>query len=78
MHAPPGEPDGPETAPVTELDDTLNADGPNSGEVIVTQNLWKTYEMGDQEVNALAASICASATTSTSPSWAPPAPASPP
>ena len=43
----------PETAPVTELDDTLTADGPNSGEVIVTQNLWKTYEMGDQEVNAL-------------------------
>jgi putative ABC transport system ATP-binding protein len=23
------------------------------GEVIVTQNLWKTYEMGDQQVNAL-------------------------
>ena len=43
----------PETAPVTELDDTLTADGPNSGEVIVTQNLWKTYEMGDQQVNAL-------------------------
>jgi putative ABC transport system ATP-binding protein len=48
----------PETAPETELDDTLNADpgtadGPHPGEVIVTQNLWKTYEMGDQQVNAL-------------------------
>jgi putative ABC transport system ATP-binding protein len=26
---------------------------PHSGEVIVTRNLWKTYEMGDQQVNAL-------------------------
>ncbi|HTV08371.1 MAG TPA: ABC transporter ATP-binding protein [Candidatus Aquilonibacter sp.] len=26
---------------------------PHSGEVIVTHNLWKTYEMGDQEVHAL-------------------------
>ena len=26
---------------------------PHSGEVIVTHNLWKTYEMGDQQVNAL-------------------------
>ena len=30
-----------------------NADGPRSGEVIVTNNLWKTYEMGDQQVHAL-------------------------
>ena len=30
-----------------------NADGPHSGDVIVTDNLWKTYEMGDQEVHAL-------------------------
>jgi putative ABC transport system ATP-binding protein len=30
-----------------------NAAGPNDGEVIVTDNLWKTYEMGDQVVNAL-------------------------
>ena len=30
-----------------------NADGPHSGEVIVTNNLWKTYEMGDQQVHAL-------------------------
>ena len=30
-----------------------NASGPNSGDVIVTDNLWKTYEMGDQQVNAL-------------------------
>ena len=26
---------------------------PHSGEVIVTHNLWKTYEMGDQQVHAL-------------------------
>jgi putative ABC transport system ATP-binding protein len=31
----------------------VNADGPHSGEVIVTDNLWKTYEMGDQLVHAL-------------------------
>ena len=38
----------------TDLDPTLvNAEGPHSGEVIVTSNLWKTYEMGDQQVNAL-------------------------
>ena len=30
-----------------------NAGGPDTGEVIVTSNLWKTYEMGDQQVNAL-------------------------
>lgn len=30
-----------------------NADGPHQGDVIVTNNLWKTYEMGDQEVHAL-------------------------
>ncbi len=44
----------PEAAPETEPDPTLiNADGPAEGEVIVTSNLWKTYEMGDQQVNAL-------------------------
>jgi putative ABC transport system ATP-binding protein len=31
----------------------LTADGPHDSEVIVTSNLWKTYEMGDQQVNAL-------------------------
>jgi putative ABC transport system ATP-binding protein len=31
----------------------VNADGPHPGEVIVTDNLWKTYEMGDQQVHAL-------------------------
>jgi putative ABC transport system ATP-binding protein len=31
----------------------VNASGPRPGEVIVTDNLWKTYEMGDQQVNAL-------------------------
>lgn len=30
-----------------------NGDGPHPGDVIVTDNLWKTYEMGDQEVHAL-------------------------
>ena len=30
-----------------------NADGPRPGDVIVTDNLWKTYEMGDQQVHAL-------------------------
>ena len=28
-------------------------DGPQPGDVIVTNNLWKTYEMGDQQVHAL-------------------------
>src|SRR5271170_7539897 len=38
----------------TELDPNLtNAEGPNAGDVIVTSNLWKTYEMGDQQVHAL-------------------------
>src|ERR1700738_4927589 len=32
---------------------TSNASGPRDGDVIVTDNLWKTYEMGDQQVNAL-------------------------
>ena len=31
----------------------VNADGPRPGDVIVTDNLWKTYEMGDQQVHAL-------------------------
>ena len=40
--------------PAAELDPTLiNADGPTRGEVIVTSNLWKTYQMGDQRVDAL-------------------------
>jgi putative ABC transport system ATP-binding protein len=30
-----------------------NSAGPRPGDVIVTDNLWKTYEMGDQEVHAL-------------------------
>jgi len=40
---------------ITPFEDRIgaNADGPHSGEVIVTNNLWKTYEMGDQEVHAL-------------------------
>ncbi len=30
-----------------------NADGPHPGDVIVSNNIWKTYEMGDQQVHAL-------------------------
>ncbi len=30
-----------------------NAAGPNPGDVIVTNDIWKTYEMGDQQVHAL-------------------------
>src|SRR5499427_595671 len=37
----------------TVLDPQLTAAGPSQGDVIVTYNLWKTYEMGDQQVNAL-------------------------
>ena len=41
-------------AAATQIDPTLvNADGPHPGDVIVTSNLWKTYEMGDQQVHAL-------------------------
>src|SRR5215813_14110313 len=32
---------------------TSNAAGPTPGDIIVTDNLWKTYEMGDQQVHAL-------------------------
>ena len=31
----------------------LPTDGPRPDEIIVTSGLWKTYEMGDQKVNAL-------------------------
>ncbi|WP_317889992.1 ABC transporter ATP-binding protein [Terriglobus albidus] len=39
----------------TRVEPTLtpNADGPHAGEVIVTDDLWKTYVMGEQEVHAL-------------------------
>ena len=40
-----------ETAPQQRIGQ--NADGPHPGDVIVTDNLWKTYEMGDQQVHAL-------------------------
>ena len=43
-----------DTAPdPTSLAEPLSTDGPTDGEVIVTSNLWKTYEMGAQQVNAL-------------------------
>jgi putative ABC transport system ATP-binding protein len=45
------------TAPLSEVSPQQrigrNADGPHPGDVIVTNNLWKTYEMGDQQVHAL-------------------------
>jgi len=41
------------TAPPLEDRIGANVDGPHPGDVIVTNNLWKTYEMGDQEVHAL-------------------------
>jgi putative ABC transport system ATP-binding protein len=41
------------TAPPLEDRPGANIDGPHPGDVIVTHNLWKTYEMGDQEVHAL-------------------------
>src|SRR4030081_3707908 len=41
-----------ETAVESPLN-TSTAAGPTPGDVIVTDNLWKTYEMGDQQVNAL-------------------------
>ncbi len=40
-------------APPTEDRIGANAEGPHPGDVIVTNNLWKTYEMGDQLVHAL-------------------------
>src|ERR1700687_3195381 len=42
-----------ETAPTVVDTPITPADGPPPGEVIVTSNLWKTYEMGDQQVHAL-------------------------
>ena len=43
-----------ETAPNTNPHSEAVPDvGPSDGEVIVTSNLWKTYEMGAQQVNAL-------------------------
>ena len=41
--------------PMTEAEERVgaNVDGPRPGDVIVTNNLWKTYKMGDQEVHAL-------------------------
>ena len=43
------------TAEEASLEERIgtNADGPHAGDVIVSNNLWKTYKMGDQEVHAL-------------------------
>ena len=39
---------------IPEQDRTgANADGPHPSDIIVTNNLWKTSEMGDQQVHAL-------------------------
>ena len=38
----------------TDLDPNLvHNEGPRPGDIIVTSNLWKTYTMGEQKVNAL-------------------------
>lgn len=42
-----------ETEIAAETIQPVNAEGPAAGDVIVTSNLWKTYEMGDQKVHAL-------------------------
>ncbi len=42
-----------DTAPAAVDPASINADGPHAGDVIVASNLWKTYVMGDQQVNAL-------------------------
>jgi putative ABC transport system ATP-binding protein len=42
-----------ETAIESSALSASNASGPRDGDVIVTDNLWKTYEMGDQQVHAL-------------------------
>ena len=44
------------------------------GDVIVLEDIWRTYDMGsEQQVNALQGIDLKSATTNTSPSWGPPA-----
>jgi putative ABC transport system ATP-binding protein len=45
--------DTPVLAPPEQDRIGANADGPHPGDVIVTDNIWKTYVMGDQTVNAL-------------------------
>ncbi len=42
-----------DTVPAVVDPALINADGPHAGDVIVASNLWKTYVMGDQQVNAL-------------------------
>jgi putative ABC transport system ATP-binding protein len=45
------------TSPIADMNPAdrvgANASGPTPGDVIVTNNIWKTYEMGDQQVHAL-------------------------
>ncbi len=60
------------------ISDDVQPAAPPSGDMIIVEDLWRTYDMGsEQQVQALAASPCASSTTSMWPSWAPPAPANP-
>ena len=50
----------------------------DANDVIVVEDLWRTYDMGsEQQVQALRGVSLKFATTNTSPSWAPPAPANP-
>ena len=42
-----------ETASALNDTATLSGNGPAPGDIILVENLWKTYEMGDQQVNAL-------------------------
>ena len=52
---------------------------PARGDMIVVEDLWRTYDMGsEQQVQALRGVSCASSTTSMWPSWDRPAPANPP
>jgi putative ABC transport system ATP-binding protein len=41
------------STPINATEGINPTDGPRPGEIIVTSGLWKTYEMGDQKVNAL-------------------------
>ncbi|HXE07275.1 MAG TPA: ABC transporter ATP-binding protein [Acidobacteriaceae bacterium] len=41
------------STPINATEGINPNEGPRPGEIIVTSGLWKTYEMGDQKVNAL-------------------------
>ena len=60
---------------VADISDKIIA--PPSECIICTEGLWKTYQMGQEQVHALRGVNLRSIAASTSPSWAPPAPANP-